>query len=115
MTPQPGSPVDFCFPSGKSSYLLGEVGASKVGLLSCGSWHFGASSEGAGSLQWAFRGVLSYCSCLERGTAFVGAGVKGRPFEREEPIQIRKLLLVHDQRNSAVGVFHQSPFADSIL
>ena len=87
MTPQPGSPVDFCFPSGKSSCLLGEVGASKVGLLSCGSWHFGASSEGAGSLQWAFGGVLSYCSCLERGTAFVGAGGKGRPFEREEPNQ----------------------------
>lgn len=45
----------------------------------------------------------------------MGVGGKGRPFEREEPIQIMKLLLVHDQRNSAVGVFHQSPFADSIL
>lgn len=45
----------------------------------------------------------------------MGAGGKGRPFKREEPIQMRKLLLVHDQRNSAVGVFHQSPFADSIL
>ena len=39
---------------------------SKVELLSCGSWHFGASSEGAVSLQWAFVDVLSYCSCLER-------------------------------------------------
>ena len=56
------------------------------------------------------------------GSAFLPAvprpciwGGQGRPFEREEPFQIRNLPEVCGQRNSAVGAFHQSPFADGIL
>ena len=115
MTPQPGSPVDFCFPSGKSCLSSGRGWCVKGGTSVLWQLAFRSLLRGVRVSPVGFRGVLSYCSCLERGTAFVGAGGKGRPFKREEPIQMRKLLLVHDQRNSAVGVFHQSPFADSIL
>lgn len=41
----------------------------------------------------------------------MGRGGEGRPFEREEPLQIRILPHVCGHRNYAVGAFPQSPLA----
>lgn len=57
-----------------------------------------------------FRGS-AFPTTLPSEALRLGRGGEGRPFEREEPLQIRILPHVCGHRICAVGAFPQSPLA----